>query len=171
MNVKVKLKNMELWITDYNGEPEKKAQILQLKFMSDLFYDCDQFGKEIKCSQQPLKHNGKYSAINHQYWNHSVPNEKSLKLATEEDVDERNLDEIDKSGMLNEVLIEDTNETSNEDCHIIRKVLESKDHMQFNLSKLAIEQMIVQRWLDVSFIVWELFDAAHKGDNLIDKEE
>lgn len=65
MNVKVKLKNMELWITDYNDEPEKKAQILQLKFMSDLFYDCDQFGKEIQCSQQPLKHTAKYSNIHH----------------------------------------------------------------------------------------------------------
>jgi hypothetical protein len=94
-----------------------------------------------------------------------------LKLVTEEDVDERNFDEVDKSGMLNEVLIEDANETSNEDYHIIRKVLESKDHMQFNLSKLAIEQMIVQKWLDVSSVVWKLFDAAHKGDNLIDKEE
>jgi len=41
MSVKVKLKNMELWIADYNNEPEKKAQILQLKFMADLFYDSD----------------------------------------------------------------------------------------------------------------------------------
>tara|TARA_B110000285_G_C14884693_1_gene495603 strand:+ start:49 stop:201 length:153 start_codon:yes stop_codon:yes gene_type:complete len=41
MSVKVKLKNMELWIADYNNEPEKKAQILQLKFMSDLFYDSE----------------------------------------------------------------------------------------------------------------------------------
>ena len=65
MNVKVKLKNMELWITDYNNEPKKKAQILQLKFMSDLFYDCDQFGKEIQCSQQPLKRTVKYSTISH----------------------------------------------------------------------------------------------------------
>ena len=45
---------MELWILDYKGEEkdDEKAQILQLKFMSDLFYEQDSFGKNMSCSQR-----------------------------------------------------------------------------------------------------------------------
>lgn len=51
-NIKVKLQNMELWILDYKERDDEKAQILQLKFMSDLFYEQDSFGKNMSCSQR-----------------------------------------------------------------------------------------------------------------------
>ena len=50
MNVNVKLMNMELWVTDYEDQPQELAQILQLEFQSDLFYESEQFGKDISCS-------------------------------------------------------------------------------------------------------------------------
>ena len=58
-----------------------------------------------------------------------------------------------------------------EEYHVIRKILESKDHMQFNLSKLAIDQMIVQRWLEVSSIVWHLRDQAQQAEDKVDRDE
>lgn len=51
MDIKVKLKNMEMWIIDYNDEPEDRANILQLKFMAEYFYDYSQFGKDMTCSR------------------------------------------------------------------------------------------------------------------------
>lgn len=55
MNVNVKLMNMELWVTDYENQPKDLAQILQLEFQSDLFYESEQFGKDIECSPNPDK--------------------------------------------------------------------------------------------------------------------
>ena len=55
MNVNVKLMNMELWVTDYENQPQELAQILQLEFQSDLFYESEQFGKDISCSPNPDK--------------------------------------------------------------------------------------------------------------------
>ena len=51
MIVTLKLKNIELWVMDFKGDPHSKAQILQLKFMSDIVYDNDCFGKTISCSK------------------------------------------------------------------------------------------------------------------------
>lgn len=53
MIVTLKLKNIELWVMDFKGEPQEKAQILQLKFMSDIVYDTDYFGKYLHCSKTP----------------------------------------------------------------------------------------------------------------------
>jgi hypothetical protein len=55
MIVTLKLKNIELWVMDYKGEPNNKAQILQLKFMSDIVYDNDGFGKQLFCSKNDPK--------------------------------------------------------------------------------------------------------------------
>ena len=39
MDVKVKLRNMQLWIMDFRKEkPDDRAQILQLEFMNELYY-------------------------------------------------------------------------------------------------------------------------------------
>jgi hypothetical protein len=131
MSVKVKLKNMELWITDYNNEPEKKAQILQLKFMSDLFYDSDQFGKEIRCSKQPLKQPTGFALPYHQQESEALPrpagsaqerNAEALQAEVEDDLDEANLEELK---LLNEA---QTDIQEREEYHPIRKVLESRDH-------------------------------------------
>jgi hypothetical protein len=44
MNVNLKLKNMELWIADFNkNKPETTAQILQLKFKGEFLYGYDSF--------------------------------------------------------------------------------------------------------------------------------
>ena len=65
MIVTLKLKDIELWVMDFKGDPYSKAQILQLKFMSDIVYDNDCFGKTISCSKTPpsLKVNEEESFI------------------------------------------------------------------------------------------------------------
>ena len=55
MNVNVKLMNMELWVTSYENQPDDTAQILQLEFQSDLFYESESLTKELKCSANPNK--------------------------------------------------------------------------------------------------------------------
>ena len=112
--------------------------------MSDLFYDSDQFGKEIHCSKQPLKqltgssvpyYEQESKIISRPARSAQEQNDGLFQVEVEDDLDEANLEELK---MLNEEQTE-----IQEEYHIIRKVLESKDHMQFNLSKLAIDQMIV----------------------------
>jgi hypothetical protein len=42
MDVKLKMKNMQLWVMDYNFiNPEERAQILSLEFMHELYYNAD----------------------------------------------------------------------------------------------------------------------------------
>jgi len=40
---------MDLWITDYQNDPDSIAQILQLEFESDFFYNADSLSKELIC--------------------------------------------------------------------------------------------------------------------------
>ena len=60
MNVKVKLKNMELWVSDFNDDDEldyeKNAQILQLQFIMDMSYVQESFGVNLHCIQKELDH-------------------------------------------------------------------------------------------------------------------
>jgi len=97
-----------------------------------------------------------------------LQNDKLLPDQIEDGLDDEKLEELDQ-GLLR-MLNEEQTEIQ-EEYHVIRKILESKDHMQFNLSKLAIEQMIVQRWLEVSFIVWHLRDHAQQAENAVDRDE
>jgi len=55
MSIKVKLKNMDLWIFDYEEDPDQIAQILQLSFESDFFYDTDAFYKELECAKRETR--------------------------------------------------------------------------------------------------------------------
>jgi hypothetical protein len=52
INLKVKLKNMEMWVTDYDGQKSQQAQILQLEFMADFFMDSDEFSRYITSSKK-----------------------------------------------------------------------------------------------------------------------
>lgn len=60
MNVQVKLKNMELWVSDFNDDDEldheKNAQILQLQFIMDMSYVQESFGVNLHCIQKELDH-------------------------------------------------------------------------------------------------------------------
>lgn len=38
MNVELKMLNTELWISDYNEDPDSRAKILALKFLSNINY-------------------------------------------------------------------------------------------------------------------------------------
>lgn len=53
MKAQVKLKNMEMWIIDYNDQPDEKANILQLKFITELEYNLNSFSKQITCTSLP----------------------------------------------------------------------------------------------------------------------
>ena len=107
-------------------------------------------------------------ASSKQTMSRQLQNDKLLPDQIEDGLDDEKLEELDQ-GLLR-MLNEEQTEIQ-EEHHIIRKILESKDHMQFNLSKLPIEQMIVQRWLEVSHVVWRLCDHAQQAENAVDRDE
>ena len=57
MSVKVNLKNMEMWLTDFVQEDShKRGQILQLEFQTDFFMDSESQSKTVTNSKkQPPK--------------------------------------------------------------------------------------------------------------------
>lgn len=126
MIVTLKLKNIELWVMDYKGEPNSKAQILQLKFMSDIVYDNDGFGKQLFCSIK-------------------APKSKHLASHVEEEAEEK-------------FIVETRN-------------LRSESYTLVNLNHLSIDQLIVQRWVDVQHIVSELHNHREQKDDLVDYED
>jgi hypothetical protein len=55
MNIKLRLKNIELWVSDYTIENQnKKAQILQLKFLSDLSMYQESYCMNLTCIQPKI---------------------------------------------------------------------------------------------------------------------
>ena len=46
MKVEVQLKNTELWVTDFNDDPHKRAKILSLNFLGDMSYKADSLQRE-----------------------------------------------------------------------------------------------------------------------------
>ena len=54
LNLKVKLKNTELWMCDYDEHlkmANERAQILQIEFMADFFMESDTFSRYITRSK------------------------------------------------------------------------------------------------------------------------
>ena len=50
MKIQLKMKEIELNVLDYDMQPYKKAQILQLKFASELYMESNTFSKNVICT-------------------------------------------------------------------------------------------------------------------------
>jgi hypothetical protein len=49
------MKEIELCVLDYDVNPSKNAQILQLKFAKELYMDSSTFSKNITCTTVPIE--------------------------------------------------------------------------------------------------------------------